>query len=74
MTIGDSIKKIAERKNMSIYQVVKKSKVSTGQLYDIVNNKVTNPTVDTVKKIAKALEVSTSDLIEPESAKQKEVV
>ncbi|MBV4430718.1 helix-turn-helix transcriptional regulator [Clostridium tyrobutyricum] len=70
MTIGDSIRKIAENKNMSIYQVMKKSKVSNGQLYDIVNNKVTNPTVDTVKKIAKALEVSTSDLIEPEETKE----
>jgi transcriptional regulator with XRE-family HTH domain len=69
MTIGDSIKKIAESKNMTIYQVVKKSKVSTGQLYDIVNNKQTNPTVDTIKKIAKALEVSTSKLIEPEETK-----
>jgi transcriptional regulator with XRE-family HTH domain len=38
-------------------------------LYDIVNNKQTNPTVDTIKKIAKALEVSTSKLIEPEETK-----
>lgn len=73
MTIGDSIRKIAENKNMSIYQVMKKSKVSTGQIYDIVNNKVTNPTIDTVKKIAKALEVPTSKLIDPEETKPREV-
>lgn len=68
--LGDNIKKIAESKNMTIYQVMKKSKVSAGQLYDIVNNKQTNPTVNTVRKIAKSLEVSVSELLEPEEAKE----
>ncbi|APM37318.1 helix-turn-helix domain-containing protein [Clostridium kluyveri] len=68
--LGDNIKKIAESKNMTIYQVMKKSKVSAGQLYDIVNNKQTNPTVNTVRKIAKSLEVSISKLLESDGVKE----
>lgn len=63
MTLGQNIKRIAKEKNMSIYSVMKKSEVSTGYLYDLVNEKQTNPGIETVKKIAKALEVSVGELI-----------
>lgn len=68
--LGDNIKKIAESKNMTIYQVTKKSKVSVGYMYDIVNNKCKNPSIHIIKKISQALGVPISQLIEET---QKEV-
>jgi transcriptional regulator with XRE-family HTH domain len=61
--IGDNIRKIAEYKQMTIYQVMKKSKVSIGYMYDLVNNKQSNPSLDILKKIARALEVSIDELV-----------
>lgn len=72
--LGDNIKKIASNKNMSIYQVTQKSKVSTGYMYDIVNNKCTNPSIDIIKKIARALEVPITQLLELEDTTQKEAI
>lgn len=63
MTIGDNMRRIAEEKNMSIYQVMKKSKVSMAYIYDLANNKQNNPSIDILKKIAGALEVSIEDLV-----------
>lgn len=63
MSIGDNIRRIAEEKDMSIYQVMKKSKVSMAYIYDLANNKQNNPSIYILKKIAVALEVSIEDLI-----------
>lgn len=63
MTIGDNMRRIAEEKNMSIYQVMKKSKVSMAYVYDLANNKQKNPSIAILKKIANALEVSIEDLV-----------
>lgn len=63
MPIGDNIRRIAEEKNMTIYKVMKKSKVSMAYIYDLANNKQSNPSVDILKKIAKALEVSIEELL-----------
>lgn len=63
MSIGDNIRKIAEEKNLSIYQVMKKSKVSMAYVYDLANNKQNNPSIAIIKKIAHALEVSIEDLV-----------
>ncbi|AWZ48428.1 XRE family transcriptional regulator [Clostridiaceae bacterium 14S0207] len=63
MTIGDNMRRIAEEKNMTIYQVMKKSKVSMGYIYDLANNKQNNPSITILLKIAKALDVSIEELI-----------
>lgn len=63
MSIGDNIKRIAKEKDMTIYQVMKKSKVSVAYMYDLANSKQNNPSIDILKKIARALNVSIEDLI-----------
>lgn len=50
MPIGDNIRRIAGEKNMTIYKVMKKSKVSMAYIYDLANNKQSNPSVDILKK------------------------
>lgn len=61
--IGTNIKKIAHQQNMSIYKLIKESKVSTGYMYDLVNGKQNNPSVKILRQISVALKVSMDELI-----------
>lgn len=61
--IGNNIKKIADKQNMSIYKLIKESKVSTGYMYDLVNGKQDNPSVKILKQISTALNVTMDELI-----------
>jgi len=63
MLIGDNIRRIAEKKGMTIYQVMKKSNISIAYMYDLANNKQKNPSLDILKKIARALDVSIEELV-----------
>ena len=72
MTIGDNVRRIAEEKNMTIYQVMKKSNISAAYIYDLANNKQKNPSIDILKKIATALETSLEELTKDEKV-DKEV-
>lgn len=63
MTIGDNIRRIAKNKQMTIYQVMKKSKVSMGYIYDLTNNKQSNPSANILRKISRALDVSVDELL-----------
>ena len=63
MSVGDNIRRIAKEKDMTIYQVMKKSEVSMAYIYDLANNKQNNPSIDILKKIALALEVSIEELV-----------
>lgn len=62
------IKSIRERKNMSIRQLSKDSKVSLGYLSELEDetNIKKNPGIEVICRIAKALEVAPAELFECE--------
>lgn len=58
------IKEIRENKDISLYVLAKATKITRSYLRDLENNKKCNPTIQTLCKIADALNVSTKDLYE----------
>ena len=63
MNIACKLKALLEEKNMTQYQLKKKANVSSSVISDLVNGKNKNPTIDLLRKIACALDISVSDLI-----------
>lgn len=63
MTIGENIKRIAEKEGITMYRLSKESKVSSSYISEIVNNKRKNPSIDIIKKIAGVLNVTIDELI-----------
>ncbi len=61
--LGDNIRKIRKTKHISINNLSKISGVSLGYLSDLENNKLKNPTLDMLKKIACSLDVKVNDLL-----------
>lgn len=59
----NNIKKIRNSKKLTVQELSYLSKVATGYLSDIENNKA-NPTINTLIKISNALEVPITDLID----------
>jgi transcriptional regulator with XRE-family HTH domain len=59
--LGDNIRKIRKARKVSINNLSKISGVSLGYLSDIENNKGTNPTKETLEKLAAALEVTVDE-------------
>ncbi len=63
MTIGKAILAIATKKNLTNYRISKNSGVAQTTLSEITNDKNTNPTIETVEKIAKGLGIQVSELM-----------
>lgn len=63
MTIGENIKRIAEKEGITMYRLSKESKVSSSYISEIVSNKRKNPSIDIIKKIAGVLNVTIDELI-----------
>lgn len=63
MTIGDKINQLLKLRNMKAYILAEKIETDPSNLYRIIRNENTNPTIRIVKKIADALEVSVDELI-----------
>lgn len=59
--LGDNIRKIRKAQKVSINNLSKMSGVSLGYLSDIENNKGTNPTTETLEKLAAALNVTVDE-------------
>jgi transcriptional regulator with XRE-family HTH domain len=70
MTAYDNIKKFAKIRGLSLQQVAEKSGLSKNMLYQYKNM---NPKVETLNKIAKALDVNTEDLLGNSESKSKHV-
>lgn len=62
-TIGDKIKKLIQEKDMTQEELARKADIPYATLLKIVNGSVQNPTVNTMQKLAVALEVSVDDLL-----------
>lgn len=58
------LKALLKEKNISIYRLSKITGISTGRLTDLVNGKNPNLTLNTLLKIAKALELSEHEFCE----------
>ena len=63
MSIGRAISVLAEEKNISKYRISKNSGISQVTLSDIVNERNTNPTIETIEKIANGIGISASEII-----------
>jgi transcriptional regulator with XRE-family HTH domain len=57
------IKDLMKEKNMSIYRLSKETGISDSLLGKILNGKVENPRIQTVKQIAKALNVAINEIV-----------
>jgi transcriptional regulator with XRE-family HTH domain len=61
--ISKNIKKLRQAKGLSQDRLSKLADVSYNSIIKLETNGITNPTIDTLSKIAKALDVSVDDLI-----------
>jgi len=62
-SIGENIRKYRRKRNLTQKQLGELLELSNTYLSDIENNR-TNPSIKTLKKVAKALEVSYIELLE----------
>lgn len=63
MSLGQAINKLAEEKNITKYRISKNSGLPQATLSEIASGKNTNPTIDTIEKIAKGIGVTVSELV-----------
>ena len=59
----EKLKEIMNLKHISIYRLSKETGIFDSLLGKILSGKVKNPRIDTVKRIAKALDVSIDDVV-----------
>jgi transcriptional regulator with XRE-family HTH domain len=72
--IGGKIKALRAEKQITLPDLADKAKLSKGLLSKIENSEDSNPSLDTLFKIAEALEISLSDLLETEKVQLKRIV
>jgi len=61
--ISENIKKLRKAKKLSQDRLSKLADVSYNSIVKLENGGITNPTIETLQKIAKALKVQVDDLI-----------
>ncbi len=61
--LGHAIDLFAKENNLSKYRIAKNADLPQTTLNEIANGKNTNPTIDTIEKIARGIGVSVSDFI-----------
>ncbi len=64
MKIADNLKKIRAKKGYSLEKVARLADLSLNTVVKIESSVNQNPTIDTLSKIAKALEIGVDDLIQ----------
>lgn len=64
MSIASNLKKIRAEKGHSLEKVARLADLSLNTIVKIENGVNQNPTIDTLPKIAKALEIKVDDLIQ----------
>lgn len=62
-TIGSKIKKLRQVKGMTQEELARKADIPYATLLKIENDNVQNPTINTLQKLAQALEVSVDELL-----------
>jgi len=61
--IGKNIKKLRKAKNLSQDRLSKLADVSYNSIIKLETGGITNPTIETLQKISKALDVKVDDLL-----------
>ena len=61
--IGKNIKKLRKQKGLSQDRLSKLSDISYNTVIKLESGGITNPSIDTIQKLAKALNVSVDDLL-----------
>ena len=61
--IADNLKKLRAKKRLSLEKIAHLADLSLNTIVKVENGVNTNPTIDTLNKIAKALEVGVDELI-----------
>lgn len=62
-TIGDKLKQIRKEKNLTQDALARKAEIPYTTLTKIETNVITKPTIQTVMKLAKGLEITIDELI-----------
>lgn len=63
MSLGQAITILAKEKKLSKYRIAKNAGIPQATLSEIANSKNTNPTIDTLEKIAMGIGISLSELM-----------
>lgn len=63
MSIGQAIVAFSKEKNLTKYRISKESNISQTTLGEIVSGKNTNPTIETIGKIASGIGITVSELM-----------
>lgn len=61
--IADNLKKLRAKKGLSLEKIARLADLSLNTIVKVENGVNINPTIETLTKIAKALEVGVDDLI-----------
>jgi putative transcriptional regulator len=61
--IAENIKKLRAKKGLSLEKIARLADLSLNTIVKVENGANTNPTIETLTKIAKALDVSVDDLL-----------
>lgn len=61
--IADNLKKLRAKKGLSLEKIARLADLSLNTIVKVENGVNKNPTIETLTKIAKALEVGVNDLI-----------
>lgn len=56
------LKRFKEKK-ITIYKLAEMTDLGYATVYDVVNGKIKNPRIETIKKIAKALELDINEIL-----------
>ncbi|WP_321993840.1 helix-turn-helix domain-containing protein [Clostridium butyricum] len=63
MSLGQAINLLVKEKNITKYKISKNSGIAQTTLSEIASGKNTNPTIETIEKIAKGIGITASQLI-----------
>jgi XRE family transcriptional regulator, master regulator for biofilm formation len=74
MSIGQKIKNLRTAKNLTLPQCADKAGISKGFLSQLENGETSNPSLDTLNKIASALDTTIATLLDKPSIKPIKIV
>ncbi|MCC0671635.1 helix-turn-helix transcriptional regulator [Clostridioides sp. ES-S-0145-01] len=63
MLIGDNINQILRKRDIKPYKLAKELNIDVSGLYKLLRNKSSNPTIDTLIKLADYLDITLDELV-----------
>lgn len=71
MQVGQSIRHLRNQKGLSLRELARRAGVDHSNLGKIERGTGSSPTLDTLEKIAKALNVTLSEMLAPKTSEQE---